>query len=79
MDEIKENCGDTRQELLETLGEVIDVALRKYLMVTVRNRDRQGWGRLIVSSVSEAGKLLKDIELDNLMQRVTKVEESGKK
>ena len=70
-----ESWGETRKELLETLGEVLDVSLRKFAMITVRNRDRQAWGRLIVSSVSEASRILKDVQLEDLLKRVEALEE----
>lgn len=79
MDEHRENFRETRRELLETLGEVIDVALRKYSKVTVRSRDRCSWGRLVVSSVSESGKLLRDTDIDDLLRRLEHLEREVKK
>jgi hypothetical protein len=74
MNKHEEKRGETRRELLETLGEIITTGLHKYSMITVKNKDRQGWGRLIVSAISEAGKLLKDSEIADLVDRVESLE-----
>ena len=65
---------ESRWELLENLNEVIEVALVKYAKQRASNRDRQAWGRLVVAAVGEFGKILRDVDLDEIRSRLERLE-----
>jgi len=65
---------ESRRELLDNLDEVIETALMKFSKAKASNRDRQSWGRLIVTAVEEFGKILRDVDLDDLRARVERLE-----
>lgn len=46
------------------------MAITKYAKIRASNKDRMGWGRLVVSAVSEMGKILRDADLDSLKEEV---------
>jgi hypothetical protein len=70
------NIGASRRELMENLNEVIETSLEKFSKIRASNRDRQSWGRLIVSAVSEYNKVLESVQLDDLVKRVEVLEAS---
>ena len=70
----KENYGETRRELLENLGEVIETALNKFALTRTKNSTRQGWARVVISAVGESGKILRDYEIADLVDRVESLE-----
>ena len=64
---------------MENLNEIIETALTKYAKARASNRDRQAWGRLVVAAVGEFNKVLKEIDLEDLLMRVERLEEEVKK
>ena len=74
----KENYGETRRELLENLGEVIETALNKFALTRTKNSTRQGWARVVISAVGESGKILRDFEIADLVARVEALEAQRK-
>ena len=65
---------ETRRELLENLGEVIETALNKFALTRTKNSTRQGWARVVISAVGESGKILRDYEIADLVDRVESLE-----
>ena len=74
----KENFRETRRELLENLGEVIETALTKFALTRTKNSTRQGWARVVISAVGESGKILRDFEIADLVDRVESLEAQRK-
>lgn len=63
-----------RVDLLEDLNEIVEGALSKFVRVRVNARDRTAWGRLAVNAIAEMNKIMKDMELDDLVRRVDALE-----
>ena len=72
------NTGTRRKELLEILRDTITIAAEKYDKIKIKTRDRQAWGRLIITAVSEYNKILTSTELEDLIARVERLEKVTK-
>ena len=68
--DVPDDFGVTRGDLLQDLADIVEVVIIKYTKIRASNKDRQAWGRLVVSAVSEMGKILKDGDLDDLKREV---------
>jgi hypothetical protein len=64
------NVTEQRETLFRVLRHVLAVSLEK-----VANSGKQGWGRLIVNTIQTYGKLLETAEIENLVERVTALEQ----
>ena len=72
------NIPRKRRELLSHLDAVLEIAFSKYGNPRTKNSERVTWGRLIVNGVTAASIILKDADLDDLLARVTALEEVKK-
>jgi hypothetical protein len=70
------NVKDQRKRLYSILNHVLGTAQRKFDMEKAANSDRQKWARIIVSCVESYGGLLNAHSLEELDERVTKLEEA---
>lgn len=66
----------SRRELMGILSETITIASEKYAKIKASNKDRQSWGRLIVSAVDSYNSILKDVELADILDRLSALEKS---
>ena len=64
-----------RKALFSQLAHVLIVSREKFDMEKAANRDRLAWGRLIVSASEAYGRILQTVSLEELEQRVQKLEE----
>lgn len=64
---------DFKSTAISVLKHVVGVSLKKFDCEGARNRDRQGWGRLIIQAVEAAVKVQ---ELEQLEERLSKIEEA---
>ncbi len=72
------NIPKERRELLNDIAKVLKVAFDKYENERTKNSERQAWGRLIINGVTAAGDVMKDADLDEMKQRIEKLEEVKK-
>lgn len=63
-----------RQEYMDLLDRIIEIAYVKYRGKYTKNNERLSWGRLIVQAVSSGGSILKDLYLEDLERRIEKLE-----
>ena len=68
------NPKEHTRALFSVLAHVIAVAKSKFDMERAANRDRQGWGRLIVDGVDKYGRLLAGAEYQDLERRISLLE-----
>jgi len=64
----------SREELLESLRDVIAMAFEKIRYVNTSNDERRAWSRIIVNAVGSSTPLIKDRDLDDLKKRLEQVE-----
>jgi hypothetical protein len=69
------NPKEHRRALFSVLGHVLATAKTKFDMEKAANGDRLKWGRLIVSGVEAYGRLLEGVQLEQLEQRLTALEQ----
>jgi hypothetical protein len=63
-----------RKALCSNLAHVILVSRTKFDSERASNGDRQRWGRLVISGIEAYGKLLEAAQLDDLSDRVERLE-----
>ncbi|MGD0496090.1 MAG: hypothetical protein ABSB28_08615 [Candidatus Bathyarchaeia archaeon] len=63
-----------RTALFSQLAHVLVVSKNKFDKECAANRDRQAWGRLIVTGIEAYAKLLETVQLDVLEKRVSQLE-----
>jgi hypothetical protein len=63
-----------RKPLFNLLWHVLDVSTRKFDREKASNVDRQKWARIIISAIQGYGELMKDSELEDIEERLTKLE-----
>ena len=66
-----------RKELCSILAHVTSVSKIKFDCERVKNNERRAWGRLIVTSIEAYAKLLELSALENLAERVERLETKG--
>lgn len=65
-----------RKRLFRCLGIVLNVSEEKFKMDRgITNKERQGWGRLMVSAVDSYGSLLKESELEEMAKDIELIKE----
>jgi hypothetical protein len=69
----------TRKKLFSTLDEVLKTSKEKFDKQKASNSDRQKWARIIISAVAAYGDLLKDVELEGLDERLSRLERQQEK
>jgi len=74
--QVMENFNLTEQKntLFKVLRHVLGVSLEKFDMQKAANADRLAWGRLIVNATQAYGKLLETCELEELLERIQRLE-----
>ena len=75
--ELSLNAKEERKTLFEHLSFSLGVCREKASKKKALNADRQRWIRLLVITVQAFGDLLKDVELENLEERITQIEQRG--
>jgi hypothetical protein len=70
------NVTDTRKRLFSKLDFVLGLAEEKIKRRKVRDSATMKWCRILVSCVDSYGKLLEHVQLDDLENRITKLEEN---
>jgi hypothetical protein len=66
-----------RRDLFELLGHVLATAKEKFDCQRVCNGDRQKWARIIITGVEAYAELLKGVQLEELEERLSKLECEG--
>jgi BMFP domain-containing protein YqiC len=66
-----------RKALFSQLAHVLVVSREKFDCEKAANDSRQKWARIIVSAVEAYGRILQTVALEELEQRVLKLEKSG--
>jgi hypothetical protein len=69
------NLQEHRRALINNLEHVITVSRGKFDMEKASNRDRQSWGRLIVSAGEPLSRLFDGIQYEALEERVRSLKE----
>ncbi len=69
------NAKEHRTSLFSTLEHVISVSKTKFDKEKAPNSDRQKWARVIITGVEAYGRLLHDVDLEALEERIRKLEE----
>ena len=65
---------DRRNALFGYLGHCIRLSHEKLNSKNSLDRTKLAWGRLMVSAIAVYGALLKDVELEDLEQRIERLE-----
>jgi hypothetical protein len=63
-----------RKEFFEVLDHVINYGSDRLQARYTRNSERPTWARILVQAVAAGGDLLNDAELEELSERITKLE-----
>ena len=71
------NAKEARKTLFEHLGFSLSICREKAAKKKALNADRQKWIRLLVFTVEAYSSLLKDVELEDLEERVQSIERRG--
>jgi hypothetical protein len=73
-DRVKINPKNQRMSLFAILAHVLGTSQKKFDMEKSSNNDRQKWARIIVSAVEAYGHLLETSQLEDLEDRLAKLE-----
>jgi hypothetical protein len=60
---------------LTQLDQVIELALSKYSLKQTKNSERIRWGRLVVQAIHAGASIVKDHDLEDILQRIQHIEE----
>jgi hypothetical protein len=63
-----------RKSLCEVLNEIIVFAEEKRKLKNNSDKNKQSWSRIAISAISAYGSLVKDSELENIEERLEKLE-----
>jgi ketopantoate reductase len=63
-----------REVYLKQLDQVIELSLYKYTHKQTKNIERIRWGRLVVQAVQAGASIVKDVDLDEIVKRMTLIE-----
>jgi uncharacterized membrane protein YccC len=74
-----ENTAESRKKLQNTLNDVLKISGEKFHKEKASNTDRQRWARIIISAVDAFNNLLKDSELQEIEERLCKLEVEAEK
>jgi hypothetical protein len=69
----------TRKNLFNTLNVVLETSKEKFNKQKASNTDRQRWARIIISACAAYGDLLKDVELESIEERLSRLERQQEK
>jgi hypothetical protein len=69
------NQNEHRRVLFNVLRHVIETSREKFDKEKAANRDRQSWGRLIVSGIEAYAKLLEGTQLEAIERRLDVLEQ----
>ena len=64
----------TREDVLEAIRRVMDTAFTRLDNRYIKNQEKLGWARVIVGAAGAAASLLRDEDLDELKERIEKLE-----
>jgi hypothetical protein len=64
----------TREDVLEAIRRVMDTAFTRLDNRYIKNQEKLGWARVIVGAAGAAAGLLRDEDLDALLERVEALE-----
>jgi len=64
----------TREDVLEAIRRVMDTAFTRLDNRYIKNQEKLGWARVIVGAAGAAAGLLRDEDLDALLERVEVLE-----
>lgn len=67
---------EQREKLFQHLSDVLGRAEKKAKNKNTKNGDALSWNRIIIQAVSAYGKMLSDVMLDDLEERIQKLEEA---
>ncbi len=79
IEELDSDIEVTRERLLQSLWMVLDFALNKLLTKQASAKNKPAWARVAVSAASAAGAILKDDEMDDILDRLEALEEAQKR
>lgn len=68
------NLKKRRERLFSTLDDILRFADEKRRIPNLPDRTKQAWSRIAISAIATYGSLLKDVELDDVMDRLYKLE-----
>jgi hypothetical protein len=71
------DSAERRNSLFAYLGHAIRLSHEKMSSKGNSDNAKQAWGRLMVSAISTYGVLIKDAELEDIEERLARVEQSG--
>ena len=66
---------ERRNSLFAYLGHVIRLSHEKMSSKGNSDSAKQGWGRLMVAAIGTYGSLIKDAELEDIEERLSKIEQ----
>lgn len=64
----------TRKKLFNMLDAVLETSKSKFDKQKASNGDRQRWARIIIAATAAYGDLLKDVELEDMEERLVRLE-----
>ena len=65
---------ERREELLGILRDTISTSWDKFDKIKASNKDRQSWARIIISACDSYNKILGEIEISQLWDKVNELE-----
>ena len=69
------NPAERRNSLFAYLGHAIRLSHEKMSSKGNSDSAKQGWGRLMVAAIGTYGSLIKDAELEDIEERLSKIEQ----
>jgi hypothetical protein len=63
-----------RKKLFQTLDVVLETSKDKFNKQKASNNDRQKWARIIIAAASAYNDLLRDVELEGIEERLSRLE-----
>jgi hypothetical protein len=66
-----------RGKLFSVLEDILKTADEKRKTLNNTDKVKQAWSRIAISAISTYGSILRDTELDEIEQRLTKLEEKN--
>ena len=66
-----------RPIVLKTLKHILSTSIRRLNHRYTKNAQKLSWARVAVNTCDSAGTLLRDVDLDDLKQRVESLEKAG--
>jgi hypothetical protein len=71
------NQKSRRDKLFATLEAILVFAEEKRKTVNLADKTKQAWSRIAISAISTYGSILRDVELDDILERLDALEKDS--